>query len=189
MFAEEEQEQQVSPLKAALDEAAAAAEAEGRTKQPGQQFCPCLKFDSSCHEFSHTLISFLAEAQKESCNVLLPLFAAFNLYRLCSSGARRNSHKPNELLELQQFQGKILANLPQAGANSLASKCVTPRNTAAADDGSERWAASHFTNSCAARIRASDPTLSEAMACHMRNSLHGTSMAGISCHLGIMLPA
>ncbi|KAL3155776.1 hypothetical protein ABBQ32_012792 [Trebouxia sp. C0010 RCD-2024] len=89
MFEEDEEQQQgVGPLKAALEEAAAAAEAQGRSKQPG---------------------------------------------------ARRNSHKPNEVLELQQFKGNILAN-PGAAPNTLASKCVgpaplpggggTPRNTA-----------------------------------------------------------
>ncbi|DBB03503.1 TPA: hypothetical protein ACH3X3_010855 [Trebouxia sp. C0006] len=96
MFEEEEQEQEVSPLKAALEEAVSAAEAQGRSKQPG---------------------------------------------------ARRNSHKPNEVIELQQFQGKIMAG---GVPGSLASKCAggawsgaleggggTPRNTAAADDGSD----------------------------------------------------
>ena len=61
-------------------------------------------------------------------------------------GARRNSHKPNEVLELQHFQGKILATAAPGSTNSLASKCVTgafsgalsggggtPRNTAAVD--------------------------------------------------------
>ena len=37
MFEEEEQQQAVQPLKAALEEAVAAAEAEGRTRQPGLQ--------------------------------------------------------------------------------------------------------------------------------------------------------
>ncbi len=36
MFEEEEQQQEVSPLKAALEEAVSAAEAQGRTKQPGE---------------------------------------------------------------------------------------------------------------------------------------------------------
>lgn len=36
MFEEEEEQQDVAPLKAALEEAAAAAEAQGRSKQPGQ---------------------------------------------------------------------------------------------------------------------------------------------------------
>ncbi len=36
MFEEEEQEQEVSPLKAALEEAVSAAEAQGRSKQPGE---------------------------------------------------------------------------------------------------------------------------------------------------------
>ena len=36
MFDEEEEQQDVAPLKAALEEAAAAAEAQGRSKQPGQ---------------------------------------------------------------------------------------------------------------------------------------------------------
>ncbi len=35
MFDEEEQERDVAPLKAALEEAASAAEAQGRSKQPG----------------------------------------------------------------------------------------------------------------------------------------------------------
>lgn len=38
MFEEEEQQQDVPPLKAALEGATAAAEAEGRTRQPG--WCP-----------------------------------------------------------------------------------------------------------------------------------------------------
>ena len=37
MFEEEEQQQAVPPLKAALEDAVAAAEAEGRTRQPGLQ--------------------------------------------------------------------------------------------------------------------------------------------------------
>lgn len=36
MFEEEEQEQEVTPLKAALEEAVSAAEAQGRSKQPGE---------------------------------------------------------------------------------------------------------------------------------------------------------
>ena len=36
MFEEEEQEQEVSPLKAALEEAVSAAEAQGRSRQPGE---------------------------------------------------------------------------------------------------------------------------------------------------------
>ncbi len=36
MFEEEEQEQQVTPLKAALEEAVSAAEAQGRSRQPGE---------------------------------------------------------------------------------------------------------------------------------------------------------
>lgn len=37
MFEEEEQHQAVPPLKAALEDAVLAAEAEGRTRQPGSQ--------------------------------------------------------------------------------------------------------------------------------------------------------
>ena len=65
----------------------------------------------------------------------------------CHAGARRDSHKPSESLELQNFTGKILATGSKAAqAGSLASKCIggafsgnldggagTPRNTAAAD--------------------------------------------------------
>lgn len=60
-------------------------------------------------------------------------------------GARRNSHKPNEVSELQQFKGSIMAGMTSS-PNTLASKCVggafsgaldgggaTPRNTAAGD--------------------------------------------------------
>ena len=36
---EEEQEQDVAPLRAALEEAAAATEAQGRAKQPGEAPC------------------------------------------------------------------------------------------------------------------------------------------------------
>jgi len=36
MFEEEEQEQEVTPLKAALEEAVSAAEAQGRSRQPGE---------------------------------------------------------------------------------------------------------------------------------------------------------
>ena len=43
----------------------------------------------------------------------------------CCAGARRDSHKPNEVLELQNFAGKILAAGGKAGqGNSLASKCL-----------------------------------------------------------------
>lgn len=61
------------------------------------------------------------------------------------AGARRNSHKPNEVHELQQFKSSIMAALGPS-PNTLAGKCVegafsgalpggggTPRNTAASD--------------------------------------------------------
>ena len=63
-----------------------------------------------------------------------------------TAGARRNSHKPNEVSELQQFKGSIMAGVTSS-PNTLASKCVagafsgdldgggaTPRNTAASDN-------------------------------------------------------
>lgn len=69
----------------------------------------------------------------------------------CYAGARRDSHKPNEILELQNFTGKILSvGAKSSQGNTLASKCMgsafsgnmdggagTPRNTAATDAAGE----------------------------------------------------
>lgn len=45
MFEEEEQEQEVTPLKAALEEAATAGEVQGRSRQPGQATAAVLFFE------------------------------------------------------------------------------------------------------------------------------------------------
>ena len=45
---EEEQGQDVAPLRAALEEAVAAAEAQGRSKQPGQAAAPHGQSSSFC---------------------------------------------------------------------------------------------------------------------------------------------
>lgn len=52
---EEEQQQNVGPLKAALEAAAAAAEAQGRSKQPGQPR-PCFVDPSSSSCFLSNLL-------------------------------------------------------------------------------------------------------------------------------------
>ena len=83
----------------------------------------------------------------------------------CGAGARRNSHKPNEVVELQQFKGSIMAGLT-SGPNTLASKCVggafsaaldgggaTPRNTAASDT-QDRYFMPLHTSSSACHCRS-----------------------------------
>lgn len=94
MFEEEEQEQEVTPLKAALEEAVSAAEAQGRSRQPGEatallalglQFCTvCLAVISAVRLLLRSSVSFPYQQMLERASIKVMFIFAVLQY-LCNT--------------------------------------------------------------------------------------------------------